>query len=382
VKIAHIVLTLDRGGLERLVIQKSRGLQQRDVRCLIIALKGGALADEARQAGVETILMGKPDGFTPTTVPTLARLLRAHGVDVVHTHNMAPLFYGTLAARLCGLPSLNTRHGRTPERAHRLVWALADRVVAVSEDARRELLRHNRIADHKLHVILNGIDLSGFAEGRRSEAVAPARARLGLPLDAPVVGTVGRLAAVKDHETLLRAFGLLRQGGSDAHLAVIGGGPLEADLKSRVRALGLDGVAHIVGPHADVPHLLPALDVFVLSSLSEGISLALIEAMAAGLPVVATRVGGNPEVVVEGRTGLLVEPSQPEALRSALLRVLSDRAAAQVMGVQGRRRALEMFGLERMLDRYVALYEEVRSRETTRAASDRPLRRPPVTEPH
>ena len=355
--VAHVVLTLDHGGLEHLAIQMSEHLQRRGIRSPIMVLTDGALVEEARKRGIDTFVMRKRRGFDVRLIFALRRLLREQGVDVVHTHNFAPLIYGSLAARLCGMGTVNTRHGRAALKMHPLIWALTDRVVGVSEDARVELMRHNRIRADKVRVIINAIDLSAYkAEAPPSAA---RRLELGIPADVPVCGIVGRLSPEKDHRTLLLALDALRTSGSSAHLVVVGGGPLEAELKSLARCLGLDQRVHFLGFRSDVAELLPLLDLFVLSSTEEGVSLTLIEAMAAGLPIVATRVGGNPEVVIDGETGVLVEARQPIALAAAIGALLADPAARTRMGRHAREVAMRKFDIERLIDEYQAIYAEI-----------------------
>jgi glycosyltransferase involved in cell wall biosynthesis len=360
VKVAHVVLTLDHGGLEYLAIQMSEHLQRRGVRSPIVVLTDGALIGEARRRGIDTFVMHKRRGFDVRLIFALRRLLRSQGIDVLHTHNFAPLIYGSLAARLCGIGTVNTRHGRAALKTSPLIWALTDRVVAVSEDARRELVTHNRIRADKVRVIVNAIDLTGY------KVTAPLsserRREFGIPAGVPVCGIVGRLSPEKDHRTLLLALDALRKSGSPAHLVIVGGGPLEGELKALVQSLGLGERVHFLGFRSDVAELLPMFDLFVLSSTQEGISLTLIEAMAAGLPIVATRVGGNPEVVIDGETGLLVEAGQPAALAVALGSLLGDSEARTRMGRRGREVAMRMFDIERLIDEYHAIYAEIAPR--------------------
>ncbi len=353
--VAQVVLTLDQGGLEHLVIQLSAHLQRRGLRSLIVVLTDGVLVEAAKRQGLDVIVLGKREGFDPRLVFQLARLFRREHVDIVHSHNFAPLIYGAMAATLSGARTVNTRHGRAALRTHRFIWSLTHRVIAVCEDTRRQLLVHNRIAPGKVDVLLNAIDTAPYA------ARNPAATRAGTPLPAgvPVIGTVGRLSEEKDHETLLTAFRMLRDTGVEAHLAIVGGGPLQPALRARVSALGLDNCVHLLGFRTDVSALLPLFDVYVLPSKMEGVSLTLLEAMAAGLPVVATRVGGNPEVVIEGQTGLLVEASQPAALAAALTALLEHPDSSAAMGARGRARALEHFGIDRLVDAHVHLYERV-----------------------
>jgi glycosyltransferase involved in cell wall biosynthesis len=338
-------------------MQMCERLQRRGVRSSIVVLTDGALIGEARQRGIDTLALHKRQGLDFRMIPALRRLVRDQGIDVLHTHNFAPLVYGSLVARLCGIGTVNTRHGRAALRTHPLIWALTDRVVAVSQDARRQLEIHNRIRPDKVRVIVNAIDLSRYRAPSRPPA--DFRGEWGVPIEAPLCGIVGRLSPEKDHRTLLAAFDILRRTGSNAHLVIVGGGPLEGELRSLSLTLGLEGRVHFTGFRSDVAELLPSLDLFVLSSTEEGVSLTLIEAMAAGLPIVATRVGGNPEVVVEGQTGLLVEPGQPGALAAAIGGLLGDPEERARMGRRGLEVASRSFEIERLIDEYLVVYNEI-----------------------
>jgi glycosyltransferase involved in cell wall biosynthesis len=255
---------------------------------------------------------------------------------------------------------IHTKHGRNqPDVArkvllNRLASTLTDRVVAVSADAADVALHLENVPETKVVTISNGVDTTAF----RPADPRAARALLGVPAGGFHVGVVARLAAVKDHATLLEAFALLRNERPDAHLTLVGDGPERAALLDRSRALGLIGSVCFVGARRDVAALLPAFDVFALSSTSEGISLTLLEAAAAGLPIVATRVGGNAEVVLDGATGTLVSPCDPRAFAAALA-ALSRRSDRAAVGLAGRAHVERWFSVERMARAYQDLYSEV-----------------------
>jgi glycosyltransferase involved in cell wall biosynthesis len=355
VNVAHLVLSLNFGGLERLVIQLSEELKRRGMDSSIVALTDGHLLDEANRRGVRAQALHKRTGFSPGVPFQLARVLRDLRVDVLHTHNFSPLIYGTLAATLCRIPTLNTRHGRAALRTYSWVWSLTDHVVAVSHDARTELLRHNAIPADKVTVIWNGIDLSPYRVAQSTDI----RAELGVRGDRPLIGTVGRLSEEKDHETLLRAFQAALESGLAAELVIAGGGSMEERLKELARALSIESEVHFLGFRKDVAAVLRGCDLYVQSSRMEGVSLTVIEAMAAGLPVVATRVGGNPEVVQDGITGMLVPAAEPAALAAAIVAIAGDRQTAKRMGEAGRQRAYDIFSLDVMADAYLHLYERL-----------------------
>jgi len=202
--------------------------------------------------------------------------------------------------------------------------------------------------------ICNGVDTHRFRPGGRQVA----RAALGIGPERIVVGTVGRLDPVKDQVGLLRAFSRVVDD-SRVLLLIAGDGPCRAELETTVSALGLDGRVRLLGERDDVPSVLAAMDVFVLCSIAEGISNTILEAMATGLPVVATRVGGNPELVVDGKTGCLVEPRSPAALAASLRRYFEDPRLLAQHGGSARALAVAGFSLERMVGAYEQLYERL-----------------------
>ncbi|KYF65791.1 glycosyltransferase family 4 protein [Sorangium cellulosum] len=373
-KVAHVVLSLNVGGLERVVLRLlERTARDRFAPVVCALQEPGALAEELARLDVPLVVIARRPGLDPGLPVRLSAWMRREGIGLVHTHNPGPHLYGALAAglaRAAGLAGgggggggprvIHTKHGRNyPKQkrkvlVNRLATALTDRVVAVSDDARAVALEVERVDPAKVVTILNGVDTEVFRPGDAGAA----RARLGVPAAGYHVGCVARLSPEKDHATLLAAFARLREVRTDAHLTLIGDGPVRPALEQQAARLGLAGAVTFTGTRGDVAELLAAFDVFALASLTEGISLTLIEAASAGLPIVATRVGGNPEIVQEGETGLLVSPGAPETLAAALeaVAVREDRAA---MGMRGRARMIERFGMDRMIRAYEALYAEV-----------------------
>jgi sugar transferase (PEP-CTERM/EpsH1 system associated) len=362
-KIVHVVLGLDVGGLERMLLRLLAATDRDRFTPVVCALDApGALAPELARLGVPLAVIARRPGLDAGLPPRLALWLRRERARLVHTHNASPHLYGALAARLAlGPRVIHTKHGRNapdvPRKVlcNRLAAALSDRVVAVSADAAQVALAVEHVSPRKVVTILNGVDT---AEIRPGADPAAARAALGVPGGGFHVGCVARLDPVKDHGTLLAAFARLRAARPDAHLTLVGGGPERATLEALTAALGLLGAVTFAGERHDVASVLAAFDVFALASRSEGLSLTLLEAAAAGLPAVATRVGGNAEVVVDGETGLLVAPADPAALAAALaaLAARPDRAA---LGAAGRARVVRHFSAERMAAAYHALYAEV-----------------------
>lgn len=231
---------------------------------------------------------------------------------------------------------------------------MVDQFVTVSRDLARWLVEDIGLPRSKVLTICNGVDTHRFCPGGRQVA----RAALGIGPEAIVIGTVARLDPVKDQAGLLRAFSRVADDPR-ALLLLAGDGPCRPELETTVSELGLDGRVRLLGERDDVPSVLAAMDVFVLCSIGEGISNTILEAMATGLPVVATRVGGNPELVVDGETGFLVEPRSPAALAAPLRRYLEDPGLLAHHGRSARDLAEAEFSLERMVGAYEQLYERL-----------------------
>lgn len=356
--IVHVLSSYGVGGQERVALDLAIGQKARGHTVGVISLApppDGAMAEEFASAGIDVERVAKRGGLDATLVPRLARALRARRADVVHTHNPLPLIYGAPAARLVGAAAVHTKHGVNPGgRGQRLLRQTAARFVhefvAVSDTTTAQARAQRDVSDRKLHTIDNGIRLSRYAPD--PEARAAARVELGLG-DAWVVGTVGRLDAFKNQALLVRAMAPILS--SRVRLVIVGEGTGRPEVEAAIAALPDPRWVVMTGRRMDVPRLVHAFDVFALSSKSEGLPLVVPEAMAAGLPIVTTNVGGLPSVVDDGVTGLVV-PVDEAALAKALATLESDRERARTMGAAARAAALARFDYDRMVDAYLALY--------------------------
>jgi glycosyltransferase involved in cell wall biosynthesis len=358
-KIVHVVNSLECGGLEQMALQLVKQLNSGGTPSDIVCLAGkGDLAAAAEGAGVRVVALGKPPGLRPGLVFRLAKVCKELGADIVHTHNFAPLIYGSLAARLAGKKCINTRHGRTDGRVSGLIWNLNDFVVPVSRDTETHLLRHNRIARRKIRMIYNGVDLGRYARTADETKRRATREGLGIGPESFVIINVGRLSPEKDQASLLKAFRRMRRKKMDAFLLLVGDGPLRDKLRWKSEEFEIADRVKFLGFRDDVVSLLQASDVFVLSSYREGLSLSLLEAMACGKPVVATRIGGTPEAVVDDETGFLVPCGFPERIEVAVQKLFINRQKAAEMGAAARRKMEEQFSLARMAGEYQQLYSD------------------------
>ena len=374
--IAHVVFRFDVGGLENGVVNLVNHLPRERFRHAIVALT--EVTDfRARIArdDVRCVALHKGPGHGFRLYPALYRLFRELRPAIVHTRNLAAL-EASLPAALAGVPArIHGEHGRDVgdldgsslryRRLRRLYRPFVHEYVALSRDLERYLVDAVGIPTARVSQIYNGVDAARFAPGTARVPDCPFRG------DEWLVGTVGRLAAVKDQVTLAEAFvrAARTPQGARLRLVVAGDGPLRARVEQVLQDAGLAERAWLCGERPDVPDILRSLDLFVLPSLGEGISNTILEAMATALPVVATRVGGNAELVEEGRTGALVPAADADAMARAILAYATDRERARAHGRAGRERVLSRFSLERMVQDYETLYDRLCAPRTTAAVA-------------
>ncbi len=364
-RVLHIVLSLHPGGAERLVIELARRLRPAVEPAICCLDEAGTWADELRGAGVPVHVLGRRPGFHPSLGFRLATLAREWGADLLHAHQYTPFCYGAIATmRAPRLGLVVTEHGRLtdapPSFKRRLANSVLSRrpaaVVAVSHELRGFMADEDYEAA-RLRVIHNGIDVGPDPS---PDARRAARAALGVAEDTVVVGSVARFDAVKNLPALVEAFARMRAAAPDTRLVLVGDGPERERIAERTRALRVADAVTFTGLRDDARAVMAGFDIYANTSISEGISLTILEAMAAGLPVVATAVGGNPEAVEDGVSGVLVPARDGAALQAALLVLAADPVRRAALGQSGRARAVRLFNIDRMVQDYLALYHDAR----------------------
>jgi glycosyltransferase involved in cell wall biosynthesis len=339
---------------------------------VVCLFRDGWLRERCERLGLETHVLGIRGVLAVGWLRRFTRLLRERAVGVIHAHEFGANTYGTLAGRLAGVPVVATVHGRSyyaDRGRRRLAYRAVSRgavMVAVSEDVKRFVVDATGVSATRIGVVHNGI---GLAAPVAEEARIRLRAELGIREGQRVVTVVGSLYDVKGHRYLLDAIPRILEDCPAAVFLIAGRGDREGALREQARRLGIDGQVRFLGLRGDVPALLAIADLFVLPSLSEGLSIAILEAMAAGRPVVTTRVGGNPELVVDGETGLLVPAADAHGLASAVARLLTDPAEARRLGDEGRRHVGRRFSIDAMVGEYEAIYEAARRGRSLPSAS-------------
>ena len=358
-RVLHVLSVLGQGGMESGVMKLVTGCDPGRVVNDVCSLEPAWAFQNLFSDRSRLHELSRQGAFDLRLVRQLAAVIRGRQIDVVHTHAWGTLVEGWLAARLAGVRNVvHGEHGTMETRpvniaVQRRVWRRATRLLAVSNELADRMSRVVGIDRKQIQVIPNGVDLPPAFS--RDEM----RAQLGIDHDTLVALAVGRLVPVKNYRLLLAAARGLADTGRRWRFLIAGNGPLRDELESEISRLGLNNNVTLLGLRHDVPALMQAADAFVLTSSSEGMSNTILEAMAAGRPVVATRVGGNPELVQEGITGMLVNPHGAGELCEALRALAANPARVRRMGNAGRQRVEREFSRERMIANYTQMYESV-----------------------
>lgn len=369
--VMHVVYRFATGGLENGVANLINRMPAGAYRHAIVALTEVTdFKERIRRDDVEFFALDKPPGHALRLYPQLYRLFREQKPQIVHTRNLGALEV-TVPAWAAGVPvRIHGEHGRDigdydgSSRKHqwirRIYRPFVTKYLALSRDLADYLMQKVGIPESRVSQIYNGVDAQRFS---------PAASRMpidGCPFSDDgswLVGTVGRMQTVKDQNNLVRAFIAALKSApelrSRLRLILVGEGPLRAQAQSMLDEAGIADIAWLPGERVDIPAILQGLDCFVLPSLAEGISNTILEAMASGLPVIATAVGGNGELVDAGQTGILVPPADPDALAQAILKLACNPAEASKMGNAGRAAVESRFSLDAMVEAYRQLYDEL-----------------------
>ena len=375
VNILYLITDLDIGGAEKALARTVIGLDKRKHNPTVCCLRGhGPVAEEIELAGVTVAPLNMSGKFDLAAVFKLFRLLWEEKINIIHSYLYHANILGRIVGRAARVPIIissersvilsegvvNKNTLEMGSRLRRLMnglsMRLSDRVVTVSELVRETLIAASKIDPKRLVTIHSGVNLEDY---KIDGDITAKKKSLGLETSALVIGAIGRLGRVKGVEYLLRAAAKVILKNPDAAFLIVGDGSQRGALEQLARSLHISHRVVFTGQRDDVPELLAVMDVLVLPSLYEGLPNAVLEAMAAGKPVIATRVGGTPEAVEDGVTGLLVPPRDPEALAEAIIALLQDQERAEAMGRAGRARVEKHFSVERMVQETEALYEEL-----------------------
>ncbi|MFB3926344.1 MAG: glycosyltransferase [Syntrophales bacterium] len=365
-KILHVTHSLDMGGLERVVVDLARGLTRVGHRVDICCLNGrGTLAEEAEREGIMVYSLKKKPGVEWLLPVKLSKIIRRGYYDIVHTHNEAGAIYGVPAAVLSNVKNIvHTEHGKEPSYrnkrrlclAEKCLLRMVDRIVTVSKNLKDYMAASMNMEPDCIRVILNGIDISKFSgRDRRTQM----RKSLGIANEDFVIGTISRIVPLKNHEFLLNIFKELRNHVPGIRLVIVGDGPLRDDIEKSALDKGIGRSVYFLGERRDTPELLSLFDLFMLPSFTEGVSLTLLEAMAAGVPVIASDVGGNSEVIEKGISGILIRLDNPAKWIEETVRLIRKKEERMEISSSAVQSVKKRFGVEIMIAEYEKVYQEV-----------------------
>ncbi|WOJ95042.1 glycosyltransferase [Congregibacter variabilis] len=363
-RVMHLTYDMRIGGTEQVIRNIVDGAENRGLDMYIFCIETplGPWGEDMRATGTTILSKARRPGFDLSLVKAIRRCLKDERIDVLHCHQYTPWVYGALAAAGLATRVVFTEHGRfypdTRSLKRRLVNPLLMRLTrhatAISAATAQALIDYEYLPAKQINVIYNGIRPLAVD----SAATAELRRELGIPPDAVVLGTVARFDPIKNHAMMLHAFRRVQNEHSNAYLLIVGDGEERANMERLITELGITEQVLLPGYIAQPEVWLDAMDLFLLSSLSEGTSMTLLEAMSLSKPCVVTDVGGNPEIVIHKQTGLVTTNNDELAFANAILRLLNEKGLREMFGATGRKRFLNEFTRDAMNDRYETLYRE------------------------
>ena len=360
VKVLHLMQGLEVGGLEYMVVSLLKGLNSTRYQRFICCYDTSGELAKSLNGDIGIHLLKRRQGIDYTYPFKLAALLKRESIQILHLHNSTALFYGVIAGKIARVPIVvYTEHARDVfpnikvRISDKLLSLFTDKVIVVSDYLKKNLIEYEWFNPSKIMTIYNGVDETKFKIESNTGEI---RDRLGLSAASKIIGIVARLDPIKNHKSAIKAIRLIVERFSNAVLLIVGDGPLRGELEHFVRQCKLEKHVVFLGTRTDVHQLLSIMDIFILCSTSEGMPVTLLEAMAAGRPIVATDVGGVSEVIEHGKNGLLIEPNSHELLADAILDLLTNKEKAQRMGLSARNKFESNFTLSAMIKKYEDVY--------------------------
>lgn len=370
--VVHVTQYLEIGGLETFIVEFCRNLDRNSFTATVLCLNGydESYRKSLEQCGVAVELITKRHRFDLFFLFRAAAFLKRINADILHIHGGC-FFYSSIIGRLAGMRGvIYTVHGMPVTSGVQEAWEealsclLTDRIVAVADEVALDIKARQKAFAGKIEVVINGIDPCKFRPLADPKERARQRKAQGLPAGAKIIGSVGRLEKVKNYPLLLRAFAELNLcSKEECHLVLVGNGREEAELKKLARDLGMGDRVSFLGIRYDLPDIYPLFDVFALSSLTEGTSLSLLEALSCGVPAIVTDVGGNSRIISDGVNGYLTASGDHHAMAAAFQHVLAGAAGLQRMKTAARATIVEKFSIQSMLRSYEQMYFTFAGRE-------------------
>ncbi len=362
-RIAHITFNMEIGGAEQVICNliEHTDPSKYEVSILCLEQPVGAFGKHLQKKGYQVTAFSRNPGLDFSLIKNIRDHIRLHNTDVLHCHQYTPYFYGIMSAAFTRCRVIFTEHGRFYPDIRKLKRVLLNPllslfthgITAISAATRDALVRFENFPKHKIKVVYNGIDDARYLLPPDSSL----KVSLGIPENAYILGTVARLDPIKNQRMMIKALNIVRQNYPETFLIIVGDGPERGSLKQLVEKLRLSSHVLFTGFREDTHFFYKIMDIFLLTSFSEGTAMTLLEAMATGLPCIATDVGGNPEIVNDRETGFLIPSDEENTLAEKISQLFSDKEQMKKMGKAGRRRFEENFTVEKMVRSYQAMYE-------------------------
>lgn len=364
-KVAHITFDMRIGGTEQVIYQlvEHTDPEKYDVSIVCLNQPIGPFGMQLQKKGYPIIAFDRQPGFDLKLVTAIRRFIIANQIDMLHCHQYSPYIYGVFASRLTHAKVIFTEHGRFyPDRRklkrmliNPILSQFTDSITAISTATKNALIKYENFPGKRIHVIYNGIDASKFEMLHNGDL----RQSFGFDEETFILGTVARLDPIKNHEMMINAFKIIHERFPNTALMIVGDGPERQYLESLISKLGLNRSIIITGFREDTPQFYNMMDLFLLTSFSEGTAMTLLEAMASAKPCIATDVGGNPEIVLDYQTGFIIPSNDEHALAQKIIQLLEDKSLRTKMGIAGRKRFEQMFTAAKMASEYQKLYDEL-----------------------
>ena len=374
INVMQVVLEISRAGLEMLVVELCSRLDRRKYNISILCFYGCTpeFKDKLKNEGIPVYVINRKGSFDITFFQKIIRLMKEQNIDIVHS-NSGCFFNATICAYIARAKGIVfTAHGMPIETGiqawieDKIAAALSTKIVAVSDEIKDEMLRRFPSQKDKVLLLMNGVDTEQFSAEKNNEEIKSLKKLQNIPRNKKIIGTVGRLEKVKNYQMLIKSFAkLLEEGNEDLHLIFIGDGCERGALEKLVDDLDLEGSVSFIGEQADMEHLIPIIDIFVLSSLTEGTSVALLEAQSCGIPAVVTRVGGNERVIRDGYNGYLCEVHNVDEMSSKIGAFINNAGLMEVMKKNARSVVLDEFNIASMISSYENLYDMIINSNST-----------------
>jgi sugar transferase (PEP-CTERM/EpsH1 system associated) len=365
IKVMHLIHSLGAGGAENGIINLANNMDRNRFAVSICSFVKNGTREKHLKKDVPLFTVNKKQGNDLSLPLRLARLFKTQRPDIVHTHAWGTMFEGFLGAKLARVPVLvHGEHGTIERRKknryfQRIIWGYFNAVLSISQSHKKQLAKTIGFPEQKITVLQNGVDADLFCP-------MPGTRIFGMK-DKFIIGTIGRLVPIKNQALLLNAFAEAKKNHDNLFLVIVGEGHLENSLKEQARDLEIADDVLFTGRRFDIPQVLNSLDLFVLPSLNEGMSNTILEAMGCGLPVIATNVGGNPELISHDKTGLLTTSENASQLAERICLLAQDRQLRQHLAEQARNSIIKTWSLSRMVQCYQQFYENL---PTSRAAEN------------